>query len=171
MHSFFLAQLLLALCAAFANAGLLGNVAHAVAHPAEGLAVVVRQAAPAATPAAATAVSCSEYSRIANLSTIGANSTYRATFFQASPNGNQFNAEVLDTAIKKLPSVIMDKALNDACGNLTALALVEAERNFTQRIVAQFSNIPLPEPLTTGPIIAVVCVSIVLFCGTWIAMP
>ncbi|KAL0941467.1 uncharacterized protein CTRU02_204230 [Colletotrichum truncatum] len=164
MHNFFLAQLLLAVTV-FANTAF----GHAISNP--GPAVVVRQAAPVAANPQSTIMSCADYSRIANLSTIGANSTYRATFFAASPNGNQYNAEVLDTAIAKLPSVIMDKALNDACGNLTALALVEAERNFTQRIVAQFSNIPVPPPLKTGPIIGIVCLSIVMFCGSWVAMP
>ncbi|EQB43268.1 hypothetical protein GCG54_00003010 [Colletotrichum gloeosporioides] len=163
MHAYFLAQLLLAATA----------LANAIANPnqAPGLAVVVRQAAPVAANPPSTIMSCAEYSRIANLSTVGANSTYRATFFAASPNGNQYNAEVLDTAIAKLPTVIMDQALNTACGNLTALALVEAERNFTQRTVLQLSNIPVPDPLTTGPVIAIVCASIVLAAGSWVAMP
>lgn len=170
MHNFFLAQLLVAVAVAvavFADAAL-GHAINNINNPGPA-AVVVRQAAAANPPP--TVMSCADYSRIANLSTIGANSTYRATFFAASPNGNQFNAEVLDTAIAKLPSVIMDRNLNDVCGNLTALALVEAERNFTRRIVAQFSNIPPAPPLTTGPIIAVVCMSIVLVCGSWVAMP
>ncbi|KAK2779061.1 hypothetical protein CKAH01_11481 [Colletotrichum kahawae] len=161
MYAYFLAQLLLAATA----------LANAIANPAGGLAVVVRQAAPVAANPPSTIMSCAEYSRIANLSTVGANSTYRATFFAASPNGNQYNAEVLDTAILKLPTVIMDQALNTACGNLTALALVEAQRNFTQRTVLQLSNIPVPEPLTVGPVIAIVCASIVLAAGSWVAMP
>ncbi|TDZ53958.1 hypothetical protein CTRI78_v006666 [Colletotrichum trifolii] len=156
MQHFFLAQLLLAVAV----------VATAIEKPPA--AVVVRQT----TPAPPTIMSCPEYSRIANLSTIGKNSTYRATFFAASPNGNHYNAEVLDNAILQLPAVILNQALNEACGNLTALAIVEAERNFTQRTVAQFSDIPLPEPLKTGPLIAIVCGSVAMFMGvTWVAMP
>ncbi|KAF6822727.1 hypothetical protein CPLU01_11837 [Colletotrichum plurivorum] len=170
MHDFALAKLLLLALAVFSHAVLGKAIANP---PPPGPAVVVRQAAggAVATNPQSTIMSCGEYSRIANLSTVGKNSTYRATFFAASPEGNHYNAEVLDTAIARLPTVIMDKALNDACGNLTALALVEAERNFTQRTVLQFPNIPVPPPLTTGPVIAVVCLSIVFFCGSWVALP
>ncbi|GKT56585.1 metal tolerance protein 3 protein [Colletotrichum tofieldiae] len=161
MHNFAFAQILLAV-SVFVNAAF----AKAVEVP--GPAVVVRQT----TPAQPTIMSCGEYSRIANLSTVGANSTYRATFFEASPNGNQFNAEVLDTAMAKLPSVIMDRALNEACGNLTALALQEAANNFTIRTVLQFANIPPTEPLDTSIHIIIVCVAAVTFMGgTWLAMP
>ncbi|WYZ36938.1 hypothetical protein EsH8_II_000444 [Colletotrichum jinshuiense] len=162
MHSVSFAQLFLAV-SVFAGAAL----GKAIEIPGVA-AVVVRQT----TPAVSTIMSCGEYSRIANLSTVGANSTYRATFFEASPNGNQFNAEVLDTAIAKLPSVIMDRALNEACGNLTALAIQEAANNFTLRTVLQFSNIPPPEPLDTSTHIIFVCLGAVFFMGgTWIAMP
>ncbi|KAK2027510.1 hypothetical protein LX32DRAFT_653888 [Colletotrichum zoysiae] len=165
MHAFGIARALLAV-SVFANAAL----AKAIDIPAAAAAaaVVVRQAAPAQS----TIMSCGEYSRIANLSTVGANSTYRSTFFAASPNGNQFNAEVLDTAIAKLPSVIMDRALNEACGNLTALAIQEAASNFTVRTVLQFSNIPVPEPLDVGLNIVFCCaVALTFMGGTWLTMP
>ncbi|OHF00629.1 hypothetical protein CORC01_03946 [Colletotrichum orchidophilum] len=137
-----------------------------------GPAIVVRQTNPTTPAAQSTIMSCGEYSRIANLSTVGANSTYRATFFEASPNGNQFNAEVLDTAILKLPSVIMDRALNEACGNLTALAIQEAANNFTIRTVLQFSNIPPAAPLDISTNIIFVCAGALFFMtGIWMTMP
>ncbi|KAK1569613.1 uncharacterized protein LY79DRAFT_528378 [Colletotrichum navitas] len=161
MHAFGFARVLLAV-SVFADA------AFAKAIEVPGMAVVVRQAAPAQS----TIMSCGEYSRIANLSTVGSNSTYRATFFAASPNGNQFNAEVLDTAIAKLPSVIMDRPLNEACGNLTALAIQEAANNFTIRTVLQFSNIPVPKPLDVGPDIIFCCALALFFMGgIWLTMP
>ncbi|KAK1976511.1 hypothetical protein LZ30DRAFT_692811 [Colletotrichum cereale] len=161
MQGFGFAQVLLAV-------SVLTNAAFAKAIEAPAPAVVVRQT----TPAQSTIMSCGEYSRIANLSTVGVNSTYRATFFAASPNGNQFNAEVLDTAIAKLPSVIMDQALNAACGNLTALAIQEAANNFTIRTVLQFSNIPVPAPLDTSLHIVFCCAAALFFMGgTWVAMP
>ncbi|GKT44643.1 uncharacterized protein ColSpa_04824 [Colletotrichum spaethianum] len=162
MHNFVFAQILLAV-SVFANGAFAGAI------EAPGPAVVVRQTTPTTQ---STIVSCGEYSRIANLSTVGANSTYRATFFVASPNGNQFNAEVLDTAIAKLPSLIMDRALNEACGNLTALAIQEAANNFTIRTVLQFSNIPPAAPLDTSVHIIVCCAAALIFMGgTWLAMP
>ncbi|KAK1459807.1 hypothetical protein CMEL01_02806 [Colletotrichum melonis] len=157
----------------FLAVSLMGTAAFgkAIEVPAPGPAVVVRQTNPT-TPAQSTIMSCGEYSRIANLSTVGANSTYRATFFEASPNGNQFNAEVLDTAILKLPTVIMDRALNEACGNLTALAIQEAANNFSIRTVLQFSNIPPAEPLDTSTHIIFVCAGALFFMsGIWVAMP
>ncbi|TQN68724.1 hypothetical protein CSHISOI_06734 [Colletotrichum shisoi] len=156
MHHFVLAQILLAV-------SVLSNGALAKA-------LLVRQTAP--TTGQPAAVSCGEYSRIANLSTVGSNSTYRATFFDASPAGNSFNAAVLDAAIAKLPSVIMDRALNEACGNLTALAIQEAANNFTIRTVLQFSNIPPTEPLDNSLHIIFVCAAALTFMtGTWVAMP
>ncbi|OLN92240.1 hypothetical protein CCHL11_01333 [Colletotrichum chlorophyti] len=162
MHSSALAQMLTAV--SVLSTAVVGK---AIEVPAP--AVVVRQTT---TTPPSTIVSCDEYSRIANLSTVGLNSTYRATFFEASPHGNQFNAEVLDTAIAKLPSVIMNQALNEACGNLTALAIQEAATNFTQRTVLQLSNIPPPVPLDTSTHIVIVCLGGLIFMGgTWMAMP
>ncbi|KAJ0160799.1 hypothetical protein CTA2_7269 [Colletotrichum tanaceti] len=156
MHNFVLAQILLAV-SVFTNGAL-------------AKALVVRQTAP--TTGRTTAVSCGEYARIANLSAVGTNSSYRATFFEASPAGNSFNAAVLDTAIAKLPSVIMDRALNEACGNLTALAIREAANNFTIRTVLQFSNIPPAEPLDTSFHVLIACAAALTFMGgTWVAMP
>ncbi|KAK1968935.1 hypothetical protein LY78DRAFT_654589 [Colletotrichum sublineola] len=167
MHVFGFAQALLAI-SVFANAAF----SKAIESPPAGgpAVVVVRQTAP--PPAQSLIMSCGDYSRIANLSIVGSNSTYRATFFAISPVGTQYNAEVLDTAIAKLPTVIMDRPLNEACGNLTALAIQEAANNFTVRTVLQFSNIPVPEPLDTGTNIIFCCAAALIFMGgTWLSMP
>ncbi|EPE27893.1 hypothetical protein GLAREA_04684 [Glarea lozoyensis ATCC 20868] len=83
--------------------------------------------------------SCTEYSMIANYSTIGTNSSYRSAFMQASPQGADPTTAILDGATKKLPTVKFDKSLNDNCGNLTTLAVQQAEVNFTMGIVGGFT--------------------------------
>jgi hypothetical protein len=83
-------------------------------------------------------VSCLEYATVANLSTIGTNSTFRAAFLQASPFGTDKSVGILNGAENTLKSLIDDKALNDECGNLTAVAIKEAPLNFTQGIVGPF---------------------------------
>jgi hypothetical protein len=116
---------------------------------------------------------CFDYSRTANLSTIGANSTYRSAFLQASRVGTHINGVMLNAAIQKLPSLTRDPALNRACGNLTTIAFNEAERNFTQGIVAQFSGlVGNPQELKAGvEVIAVVTVVVVIFVAGWGMMP
>ena len=98
----------------------------------------------AARQASAVANQCAQYSTIANLSTIGANSTYRAAFLQASPDGTYASAAVLNSAMAQAPLLARNVDLNNACGNLTALAATAAATNFTQGIVAQFSGLPPP---------------------------
>lgn len=83
-------------------------------------------------------VTCLEYSSIANLSTIGLNSTLRAAYLQAAPDGTDHSVAILNGAEAKLPTLKVDVALNEQCGNLTSVALVEAGNNFTQGIVAQY---------------------------------
>jgi hypothetical protein len=106
---------------------------------------------------------CLDYSITANLSTIGANSTYRSAFLQASPLGNFPNAKMLNAAIAKLPKLTRDVGLNKACGNLTTVAFTEAEQNYTKGIVAQFSGLKGDQQSiqSAGPeliaIVAVVC--------------
>ncbi|KAI1385795.1 uncharacterized protein F4822DRAFT_414172 [Hypoxylon trugodes] len=85
------------------------------------------------------AVSCPEYSMVANYSTIGSNSTYRAAFQQSSPLGTFQSNAIMDGATAKLPQFINNKAINDACGNLTQIAITEAANNFTRGIVANFN--------------------------------
>lgn len=85
-----------------------------------------------------TLVTCLDYSTIANLSTIGLNSTYRAAYLQASPDGTAHSASLLNDAEAKLPPLTKNEALNQQCGNLTTIALSGAAVNFTQGIVAQY---------------------------------
>jgi hypothetical protein len=87
---------------------------------------------------AATPVTCLDYSRIANLSTISLNSTYRAAYLQAAPDGTEHSASLLNDAQAKLPPLTKNAALNEQCGNLTTIALTEAASNFTRGIVAQY---------------------------------
>ncbi|KIX06991.1 uncharacterized protein Z518_04967 [Rhinocladiella mackenziei CBS 650.93] len=82
---------------------------------------------------------CDEYSRIANFSIVGANSTYRSAYLQASPQGTDPAREPLDDAIAQLPSFQFDTEINDECGNLTEVAIEGAAANFTQGTVLQFS--------------------------------
>ncbi|KAG9235969.1 hypothetical protein BJ875DRAFT_457744 [Amylocarpus encephaloides] len=88
-----------------------------------------------------TTVSCAEYSMDSNYTVIGTNSTYRAAFIQASPAGTDPTTSILDTATKKFmdANMMMDKALNAECGNLSALAMKEAPVNFTNGIVGPFT--------------------------------
>ncbi|RDL34668.1 Uncharacterized protein BP5553_07796 [Venustampulla echinocandica] len=85
--------------------------------------------------------SCAEYSMLANYSTIGLNSTYRAAFIQASPQGTDPSTAIVDGATKKFNSLKLkfDTAVNAQCGNLSTLAVVEAEKNFTMGIVGPFT--------------------------------
>lgn len=86
-----------------------------------------------------TALACQQYSRIANLSAIGTNSTLRATFIDVNPSGTLAVAALLNGAQLALPVLTADAALNQACGNLTTIATTEAANNFTRGIVGQFT--------------------------------
>jgi hypothetical protein len=112
---------------------------------------------------------CLDYEWTANMSTIGANGSYRTVLMQKANVGTIYSARMMDAAIKKLPALTADPMLNEACGNKTQIALVEAEKNFTQGIVAQFTTEGLPVGIKAGPevviIIAVICV---IFSATWV---
>ncbi|KAF2259781.1 hypothetical protein CC78DRAFT_548020 [Lojkania enalia] len=127
--------------------------------------VVQRQSAePVYSPSAP---ECIEYATTANLSTIGTNSTYRGLYLRASPVGTIANARMFSAAQARLPAMMMDPALNGRCGNLTDLALKQAEANLTQGIVAQFNKLPAPG-IKAGPeVLAVVGVVVLVFTGTW----
>lgn len=103
------------------------------------------------------------------MSTIGLNGTYRTVLLQKSNVGTIYNARMMDAAIKKLPPMTADVTLNMACGNKTQIALVEAEKNFTQGIVAQFDTKGLPVGIKAGPeVIVVIAVICVVFSGVWV---
>jgi hypothetical protein len=81
---------------------------------------------------------CTEYSSVANLSTIGLNSTYRAAFLQSSPTGTLASAKLMNDAEAKISQYQFNETTNDECGNLTALAITGAAANFSMGIVAEF---------------------------------
>jgi hypothetical protein len=112
---------------------------------------------------------CLDYERTANLSTVGANSSYRTVLLQKSMTGTIANARMMDAAIAKLPKLTADSTLNQACGNKTEIALREAEKNFTMGIVAQFTTEGLPVGIRAGPeLIAIVAFIVILFSFIWI---
>lgn len=117
-----------------------------------------------------TTVSCLEYATVANLSTIGLNSTFRAAFLQASPFGTDKSAGILNGAEKELPSLIDDKALNDKCGNLTAVALKEAPLNFTQGIVGPFRIKEANEATINGRSLGVVMLMVMATMGATVLL-
>lgn len=82
---------------------------------------------------------CDNYSRIANLTVVGSNATYRGAYLAASPEGGDPARAPLDAAMPQLPALQFDEALNEQCGNLTTIAYEGAEANFTNGIVLQFS--------------------------------
>ncbi|CBX93659.1 hypothetical protein IAQ61_003548 [Plenodomus lingam] len=112
---------------------------------------------------------CLDYERTANMSTIGANSSYRTILLQKSNVGTISNARMMDAAIKKLPALAADQTLNTVCGNWTEIALREAEANFTQGIVAQFTTDGMKFETKSGAIvISVVGLVAAVLCATWI---
>lgn len=114
---------------------------------------------------------CLDYSVTANLSTIGANSSYRAAFIQSSPQGTFQVAAVLNAAIAKLPALTKNATLNKACGNLTTVAFVEAEKNYTKGVVAQFTGIK-PTTIEAGIEVAVIVAFVVFsICGVAMFAP
>lgn len=106
-----------------------------------------------------TAQACAQYSRIANLSTIGGNTTYRTVFIDVSPVGTLFNTALLNQAQRDLPMLTMDAQLNQACGNLTALAIQEAAVNFTKGIVGQFAFTGNHASVINGPMVIGICLA------------
>ncbi|KAF2476616.1 uncharacterized protein BDR25DRAFT_300551 [Lindgomyces ingoldianus] len=116
---------------------------------------------------------CLDYSRTANLSVIGTNSTYRATYLQESNMGTLANQKMFNAAQAKLPKLTADAALNQACGNLTTVALTEAEKNFSSKIVGPFREVKLDaQKIDAGPLVVVICGLIVLGVSlVWGIMP
>ena len=86
-------------------------------------------------------ISCQEFATIANLSIIGGNSTFRAAFIKSSPQGTLQSENLLTNAQNQFVqlNLINDTALNQTCGNLTAIAIAEAPKNFSKGIIGPFS--------------------------------
>lgn len=137
--------------------------------------IIARQAPASAAVAPGTALlqadACAQYSRIANMSTIGGNSSYRTAFLESSPVGTLQNAAMLNGAMAALPPLTADAALNTACGNLTTIAAEQAALNFTQGIVAQFTFTGNPASVVNGPIMIVVTLfALLVICGPLTAL-
>ncbi|KAF1836741.1 hypothetical protein BDW02DRAFT_492916 [Decorospora gaudefroyi] len=112
---------------------------------------------------------CLDYERTANMSTVGANSSYRSVVMQKMNMGSIYIARMLDAAIAKLPTLTANETLNTACGNWTEIALTGAETNFTQGIVAQFTTEGLPVGIYAGPAVGVIVGAIcILFSVVWV---
>jgi hypothetical protein len=86
-------------------------------------------------------ISCHEYATLSNLTAIGLNSTFRGAFIAASPDGTLTSENLLNDAAAQWTNehLINDTTLNAACGNLSAIALQEAPKNFSQGIVGGFT--------------------------------
>ncbi|KAI1186240.1 hypothetical protein F5B17DRAFT_431775 [Nemania serpens] len=110
-------------------------------------------------------VSCAEYGRIANLSTIALNSTLRGAFLRSSSLGTFPAAAVLDVESPKLMSLMLDAELNRQCGNLSALAVVEAGRNLTAGTVAGMKILDAPGVAPANVALPILCVLFIIMLG------
>lgn len=112
---------------------------------------------------------CLDYEITANMSTVGANGSYRTVVMQKANVGTIYSARMMDAAIAKLPALTADATLNNACGNWTEIAFREAEANFTRGIVAQYTTEGLPVGIKAGPeVVGIVVVICTLFSVVWV---
>ncbi|KAF2743383.1 hypothetical protein M011DRAFT_372651, partial [Sporormia fimetaria CBS 119925] len=112
-------------------------------------------------------LSCLDYSRIANLSTVGSNSSYRSPFYHLSKTGSMYDNQMFSAAIAALPPLMMDVQLNARCGNLSQVAIVEAARNLTNGTVLQFDGVPVMGIKAGVEVVVIVSAIVVLFFGVW----
>jgi hypothetical protein len=114
---------------------------------------------------------CQNYAKVANLTTIGLNSTYRAAFLASTSLGTDTATSILDTQTPLLPAMTRDATLNERCGNLTTVALQGAATNLTNGLVL---DLAIKAPAGVGvdglhvPII-VIAICIVM-CGTFMTL-
>lgn len=134
----------------------------AAGHEGRNIKIVSRQAV-AAVPSPgdvlSTAQACQQYSMVANLSAIGSNATIRSAFLEASPVGTMFNSAMLNVMQADAMKLSKDVQLNEACGNLTTVALQQVGVNFTMGIVGQFMFTENPVSVINGPIIVAICIA------------
>lgn len=134
---------------------------------------MVQVLTPRQSPSANTLLNpiCENYSKVANLSVIGLNSTYRAAFLRSAPLGTDAASSILDTQSPKFPAMMMDQNLNAQCGNLSTIAFTEAANNFTNGIVADLVIQEAPGIGVIGPETPLVVITIViLFGGMFISL-
>ncbi|KAI1095032.1 hypothetical protein F5B19DRAFT_443108 [Rostrohypoxylon terebratum] len=125
---------------------LLLSICNIAVAQAEVLDALVPRQSPSAN--AASLPICQNYARVANLSTVGLNSTYRAAFLRSSNLGTFDARAILDVESPKLMGMMMDVQLNQQCGNLSQIAIEGAAANLTQGTV-------LGLPIADAPGIAV----------------
>lgn len=135
------------------SASVLASPASGLSGAAEGSIIVSRQFTETILSQQA---ACQQYSMIANMSVISGNSSYRTVFLEKSQTGTLANSAILNKAQAVAPNLTADVELNQACGNLTQIAIQEAALNFTQGKVAQFTFTGTPGSIVAGPIIILV---------------
>ncbi|KAI0834099.1 hypothetical protein F5Y06DRAFT_178479 [Hypoxylon sp. FL0890] len=114
---------------------------------------------------------CQNYARVANLSTVALNSTYRAAFLRSSSLGTFAARTILDVESPKLMGMMMDTKLNQQCGNLSQVALDGAAANLTQGTVLGLPIQDAPGITVDSPAMPVVQIAIFLIMGgTWLCL-
>ncbi|KAI1180729.1 hypothetical protein F4777DRAFT_573957 [Nemania sp. FL0916] len=121
--------------------------------------------APPPPPASPVSASCVDYERVASLSTIALNATLRGAFLRSSSLGTFPAAAILDAEPPKLMSLMLDAALNKECGNLTAAAPAEADRNLTAGIIAGMKVLPAPGIDPGNVLLPVLCILFIFMMG------
>ncbi|KAI0150432.1 hypothetical protein GGR57DRAFT_195518 [Xylariaceae sp. FL1272] len=124
--------------------------------------------APRQSPAATlpqNSITCADYSRAANLSTINTNSTLRGAFLRSTPEGFNAASNLLNAETTKLLSFMFNVDLNQQCSNLSALAVAEADANFTAGTVAGLKIQTAPGVDPGNLTLPVLCVLFILFMG------
>lgn len=124
-----------------------------------------RQTTTITPPPSGPPVSCADYSRIANLSTIALNAKLRGGFLRSSSLGTFAAARILDVESPKLVTLMFDVTLNLQCGNLSELALVEADRNYTSGSVAGMKLLDAPGVAPNDLALPVLCILFIVMMG------
>ncbi|KAI1377921.1 hypothetical protein F4677DRAFT_413903 [Hypoxylon crocopeplum] len=129
--------------------------------------------APRQSPSAnaASLQNCQTYARVANLSTVALNSTLRAAFLRSAPMGTFAAISILDTEKPKIMEMMMDAQLNQACGNLTQVAIDGASTNLTNNMILGLPILEAPG-VDPGDAVAPVLFVVIFFIfgGTWISL-
>ncbi|KAI1143129.1 hypothetical protein F5Y05DRAFT_143478 [Hypoxylon sp. FL0543] len=114
---------------------------------------------------------CQNYARVANLSTVALNATYRAAFLRSSSMGTFAARSILDVESPKLMGMMMDAQLNQQCGNLSQVALDGAAANLTQGTVLGLTILDAPGVVPDSPAMPIVQIAIFLLMGgTWLCL-
>lgn len=129
--------------------------------------------APRQSPSANAALTpiCQNYAKVANLSTVALNSTYRAAFLRSAPMGTFTSINILDTEKPKIMAMMMDAQLNQACGNLTQIAIDGAAANLTAGTVLGLPILEAPGVDVGNAAMPIVTIAIFMMMGgTWLCL-